>query len=295
MHSEEGKEGTKMINKIWKKALKVQLLMVLFVLLLVRTSLGVPPQGMKLYVMVNATMTIDKGLLTAMKDVGKKITIPIPVYLIVHPEGLVLIDTGLNPDHIHEPFKTAYRPVQTEDQKLPNQLKKMGYSTDGIKYVILTHMHVDHAGGMELFPKATFVIQKDELKAAWWPEPFQKPTYFLADFGGTRNFNFMQLDSDWELFRDGSIRIIRTIGHTQGHQSVVVTLPKTGTVIITGDAIYMEENLKGVVPGIVWSVEKAMESIERIKWERDRSGGQIFFSHDPEFFKTLKLAPEYYE
>jgi N-acyl homoserine lactone hydrolase len=104
-----------------------------------------------------------------------------------------------------------------------------------------------------------------------------------------------QTDGGWDLFGDGTIKIIRTIGHSQGHQSAVVKLPKTGTLILTGYAAFMDDNLKGVVPGIVWSLEKAMESIERIKWEKERSGGAIWFSHDPDFFKTLRLVPEYYE
>jgi glyoxylase-like metal-dependent hydrolase (beta-lactamase superfamily II) len=284
-----------MSNAIRRRILPATVFAVFFVVTCAGLSFGAPAQGMRLYVLLNGTMTIDKGYLTAMKDVGKPITIPIPAFLIVHPKGLVLFDTGMNPDHMGEALKTAELPVQSEDQKLPNQLKKLGYSVSDIRYVVLSHMHVDHAGGMNLFPKATFVVQKDELKAAWWPEPFQRFAYVLPDYEGTRNFNFMQLDSDWDLFGDGTIRIIRTIGHSQGHQSAVVKLPKTGTLILTGDAAFMDDNLKGVVPGIVWFPEKAMESIERIKWEKERSGGAIWFSHDPDFFKTLRLVPEYYE
>lgn len=254
-----------------------------------------PPKGMKLYVIVNGTMTLDKSFLTAGRDIGKKMdNIPAECYLVDHPKGTVLIDTGMNPENWPAPMKAWMPTRQTEDQKILNALKSLGYTPDMIKYVVMTHLHLDHTGGMALFPNSTIVVQKDEMRAAWWPEPFQTG-FILADFEKARKFKYMQLNGDWDLFGDGSVKIIRTIGHTQGHQSLIVTLPKTGPIIITGDAAYTVENLQGVLPTAVWFPEKYIESVERIKAERDRTGGWILYSHCPETLKTLKIAPNYYD
>ena len=99
-------------------------------------------------------------------------------------------------------------------------------------------MHLDHAGNMEMFPDAIHVLQKAELKAAWWPEKFQRAAFVLKDFDGTRNFNFLEIEGDFDLFNDGKIKIIETIGHTQGHQSLMVKLKNTGTLFLAGDAVY---------------------------------------------------------
>jgi len=185
--------------------------------------------------------------------------------------------------------------VQCKDADLVNQLKKIGYSPEQIKYVILTHLHVDHSGYVNSFPKSVFFIQKDELNEANWPSSYEKGHYWPIDWTKLKDFDVVALEGDWDLFGDGSVKIFRTIGHTRGHQSVVVTLPKTGSIILTGDAVYLPEILRGTMPGIFWNAEEFVKSVQRVKLEKERTQGQIFYSHDPEQFKTLKLPPEYYE
>ncbi len=148
---------------------------------------------------------------------------------------------------------------------------------------------------MDSFPKATFFIQREELYAANSPMPFEKPNYWPIDFTKLRDFNIYHPDGDWDVFGDGSVTMFRTIGHSRGHQSVIVKLPKTGAIILTGDAVYLPDILEGALPGILWNAEEFINSVQRVKLERDRNQGQIFYSHDPEQFKTLKLSPAYYE
>jgi glyoxylase-like metal-dependent hydrolase (beta-lactamase superfamily II) len=281
-----------MINKIWKKALLVNLFIVLLALTLVSISSGEPPKGMKLYVISSGALTIPKAFLTGFAGVGQQITIPIPTYLVEHPRGLVLVDTGQRCDNKPPSVKDGW---QCKDADLVNQLKKIGYSPDQIKYVIITHMHIDHAGYIDSFPKSTFFIQKDELNAANWPLPFEKPNYWPIDWTKLKDLDIVALEGEWDVFGDGSVKIFRTIGHARGHQSVTVTLPKTGSIILTGDAVYLPEILGGAMPGILWNAEEFVKSVRRVKLEQERTGGQIFYSHDPEQFKGLKLSPAYYE
>jgi glyoxylase-like metal-dependent hydrolase (beta-lactamase superfamily II) len=127
------------------------------------------------------------------------------------------------------------------------------------------------------------------------PLALEKPNYWPIDFTKLRDLNTVQLDGGWDIFGDGSVEMFRTIGHSRGHQSVIVRLPKTGAYILTGDAVYLPDIMEGGMPGILWNGEEFLKSVQRVKLESERSQAKIFYSHDPEQFKTLKLAPAYYE
>jgi N-acyl homoserine lactone hydrolase len=253
---------------------------------------------MKLYVIPTGELTHTRTILTGLAGVGQMITLPIPTYLVEHPRGLVLIDTGMRCDNKPDFFKALEKisPVwASKNGDLVTKLQAIGYSPDQIKYVILTHMHIDHAGYIDSFPKSTFFIQKDELNAALWPLSFEKLAYYPGDWTKLKDLDIVALEGDWDLFGDGSVKMFRTIGHSRGHQSVIVTLPKTGSVILPADAAALPEILEGGTAGILWNAEEFVKSVRRLKLEQERTGGQIFFSHDLEQFKTLKLSPAYYE
>ena len=93
--------------------------------------------------------------------------------------------------------------------------------------------------------------QDDELKAAWWPDVGFSVYYIPGDFADTKKMNIIRLNGDLDLFDDGSVRVMRAPGHTPGSQFVVVKLPKTGSVILTSDVVYLKENLdKNLIPPI---------------------------------------------
>lgn len=248
----------------------------------------------QLWQLKGGSLELDKGWLTAMKDVGTKIAVPVPVYVIKHPRGLIVFDTGNNAatsdgncaNYWGQGLCGAFKTTQTRDEIIDRQLKKIGFSTEDVKYVIYSHFHLDHVGNIKMFPKAKHVVQKEELKSAWWPEKFQRAAYVLKDYDETRNFDFMELSGDFDLFGDGSVVVLDTKGHTQGHQSLMVNLKKTGTVLIAADAIYMADNEKGVIPGITWNTNESMKSIDRLKNIRDSRNGTLWYSHDPVQFGT---------
>jgi len=280
----------------------ISLLLALLIGFVVFTPGQAQDSDVRMYVTSSGTLELDQGWLTAMTNHGNRIDIPVPMYIIDHPEGLIVFDTGMNinvvPDHGEEywgPVAQAFTPTMTRDQGIDEQLQQIGKSTSDVKYVIHSHFHLDHAGNINMFPNATHIVRKAELKNAWWPEQFQRAAYVLDDYKNTRNFNFIEVIDDMDLFGDGSVELIDTKGHTQGHQSLIVRLPNTGTVILAADAAYMPENLQGTIPGIVWNVEEAMNSIERMKMIRDRENGEIWLGHSMEQFQTRRLLPEYYD
>ena len=189
---------------------------------------------------------------------AKDINIPINMWILDHPMGLVVYDTGNNvaisdgncTSHWSEGLCGFLLPGQTRGDVIDKQLEKLGYSISDVKVVITSHSHLDHMGNIEMFPDAIHVVQKRELYQAWWPETFQRGgAHVMADYDDARDFNYLTLDGDYDLFGDGSVMIYSTPGHTMGHQSVKVSLPETGTVILSQDAIWMAENLEG--PGYV--------------------------------------------
>ncbi len=254
------------------------------------------PPAVKMWQVKSGDLTLDKGWLTAMTDVGKRITAPVSMFIIQHPRGLVLFDTGNNvavsdgkcDDYWGKGLCGAFTPNQTRNEVIDKQLEKIGFKVDDVKYVIYSHFHLDHVGNIKMFPNATHVTQKEELRAAWWPEKFQRAAFVLKDYDATRNFNFLDLTGDFDLFGDGSIMVLDTKGHTQGHQSLMVRLPKTGVVILTGDAVYGPENEAGTIPGITWNTNLSMQAIDRLKHLRDAQRGQIWFSHDAAQFGKNK-------
>jgi len=238
-----------------------------------------------------------RGLIPALPvEKSRQITIPVSMWVIDHPKGLVVFDTGNNlaiSDNCKAYWAPGncdfFKPSQKRDDVIDMQLKKLGYSADKVKAVVTSHSHLDHIGNIELFPNAIHVIQKKELYQAWWPEKFQGRTtpgsFVMADIDNAREFNYLELNGDYDLFGDGSIQILSTPGHTIGHQSMKVKLASGHSLIITQDAIWMKENLEGYPAGLNYSVKDYTDSVTRLKMMRDLEGADLFMAHDGDQFK----------
>lgn len=272
--------------------------------LISQSSLAAGPAGMRLYVFTSGSLG---GFAKAALQIGGQGNIdwaPVGFYVIKHPRGNVIFDTGnndetiKNPDGWWGPLAKGFGLKMTANDAMDAQLTKIGLKTSDIKYVVLGHMHLDHAGNMSRFPNATFVIQNDELKAAFWPDPGYAAYYIPGDFQEAKKYNIIRLDGDLDLFGDKSVEIRRAPGHTPGSQFAVVRLPKTGTVVLTSDVVYFKESLeKNLIPPIpgTWSPMGMYEGYQKVRIVRDGEGAQVFFAHDPEVFKATRQAPQFYE
>ena len=143
-------------------------------------------------------------------------------YLIEHPDGPILVDTGIGEGH--EEAERRYRPVR---RPLAAELARMGRSLGDIRVVLNCHLHFDHSGGNPLFPGTPILAQRLELEAAHAPD-YTLP--MVVDFTGAR---YVLYDGEADVAAD--VRIVPTPGHTEGHQSVVVGT-REGTVVIAGQA-----------------------------------------------------------
>jgi glyoxylase-like metal-dependent hydrolase (beta-lactamase superfamily II) len=227
---------------------------------------------------------------------ARDIKIPVNMWIIDHPKGLVLYDTGNNvaisdgkcETHWAKGMCDFIKPSQKREDVIDRQLQKLGYKVDDVKIVITSHSHLDHIGNIEMFPKAIHVLQKKELYQAWWPEKFQRGgAHVLADYDGARDFTYLELEGDYDLFGDGSLRILSTPGHTLGHQSVRLQLPETGTVLLSGDAIWMEENLEGYPAGLNYSILDYTKSVDRLKMMRDLENAKLWFGHSGKQYESM--------
>jgi glyoxylase-like metal-dependent hydrolase (beta-lactamase superfamily II) len=242
---------------------------------------------------------LDKGFMTAGKDMGKSMLIPVPAFLIMHPKGNVLFDTGMSKDCIDKPDERwglvakVFEPIVKKGQDIVSQLAGIGLKPDDIDIVINSHLHLDHAGDNEFFPKAKFLVQRAEIRAAYYPEIFQRAAYFKKDFD--HPLNYVEIEGDYDVFGDGVIQCISTPGHSQGHQSLMVNLENSGKMLYTADACYMRENIDlPILPGIVWDPTLTMKNIMKFR-DMEQRGIKILPSHDPDEVPKYKKAPAYYD
>ena len=236
---------------------------------------------------------------------GQPFTVPVPFFLIEHPQGKVLFDTGNalavavdKVKHWGQAIIDAYDPIMTVDDYVVNQLQRIGIDADEITHVVLSHLHLDHAGGVGAFPKAKYIVQRAEMQYAYVPDFFQKGAYIRADFDKP-DLNWVLLegerDDGYDLFGDGILCIVFTPGHTPGHQSLLINLPEEGAWLLTGDSAYTEEILnENVLPGLVYSPADAIRSISRMRHLRDDHGVRVITGHDPDAFARLQLSPYTY-
>jgi N-acyl homoserine lactone hydrolase len=275
-------------------------------------ALAASPDGMKLYSFTSFPLDIAKSALSSAATGDEKIIVPVGFFLIKHPKGNVMFDTGDNDRLVND--KTYWGPMAAMLDKgvdpnltIDAQLGKIGMKASDINYVVLGHMHLDHGGNATKFPNATIVVQRDEIINAFWPPKSFAGPFISGDFEGLRSATgsasagkipTIELDGDLDLFGDGSIYIHRSAGHTPGSQMAVVRLPKSGTVILTSDACYLPENLaKDIQPsiGLAYNPSEIMNGYAYIKRVRDMEKGQVFMAHDAEGFKERKKSPEFYE
>ncbi len=252
-----------------------------------------------LYVLHNADTHVDQSLLLTGRGMGKKIYAPVLVYLIRADEGNLLFDAGCDPDVITDPRK-AWGPAaeylsvsMKEEGDIRRYLRDLHLDPEDIKYLVLSHLHIDHAGALRFFPRAQIIVQEDEYRYAYHPAGFAAANYRKADFDYP-HMNWKLIDGDFRVFP--GVTIVLSQGHSPGTQALVVDLPHTGTVILAGDSVPLKRNAdKNILPGIAWNADLAMKSIQRLKVIAEERSGALFPGHDAEVFKSLKKFPDFYD
>lgn len=246
----------------------------------------------KLFAMTCGWLSADIGMMLG-RERGM-IRFPVPAYLIEHPRGYVLFDTGMHPDSQHDPhgrigtlagfFHVHFRP----GEEIAARLEQLEVDPRSIRYLVNSHLHFDHTGGNEFIPEAKVIIQKREWEAGHLPELMEANAYNPHDYD--HGHLLMQVDGSHDVFGDGTVVTIPTFGHTPGHQSLKVRLD-TGDVVLAADACYFRKTLEDLhLPKLVHDRSEMLESLLRLRALRD-AGARIFYGHDPEFWKQIPQAP----
>jgi N-acyl homoserine lactone hydrolase len=242
----------------------------------------------KLIALAGATFSMkESDLMTGGGDTV--MDIPVPTFLIEHSKGLVLFDTGCAPEVAVDP-ESYWGPATkflknirySKDQVVDQQIKLHGYKLADVKYVVVSHLHLDHAGGMKLFPQAQFLIMRGELPYAYWPDRRARNGFILNDLVPTRGFDWKELAGDTDIFGDGSLMMLKTAGHTPGECSLRIRL-KSGSVILTGDTIHIRPQLQTLAAmDSDYDAGAASASIKRLRDLRDSGDARLWISHAPE-------------
>jgi|ERR1035437_633396 N-acyl homoserine lactone hydrolase len=239
----------------------------------------------------------DKGrVLSPGAGDGVRVHIPIIGYLLTTDAGRrIVIDTGIHRGHIDDPDRTwrgtptaeILRPVMRIEDTVDYRLAVLGLRGTDITDVINTHLHFDHAGNNDAFPNATFHVQRSHYQIA-----LDNPS-FPNQYWRIEGLNYSLLDGETEL-GDG-VSVFPTPGHAPGHQSVIVRLDSGQAMILCGDAIYEEDNVRYDTWGGHADPGQARKSALGLL-ERGRDlDATVLYGHDAAQWTTVRKSPNWYE
>ena len=245
-------------------------------------------RGVKLYLFESGTLGLGG------------VVVPVPFFLVRHPQGDVVVDGG-------NPLAVAYDPRahwgaladrfevrMSEGQHCAAQLRRLDVGPDSVRYVVQTHLHIDHTGALGHFPGATVVVHTRELHAARAADSPLDSGYVHADYDRPE-IRWQLAEGELDLFGDGTVRLIETPGHSAGHMSLLVHLHETGPVLLTADAVDNRAQWEGRErPRGLYSREDATRSLELLRQIAHQTDPLIVFGHDADNWSRLTHAPHCY-
>ncbi len=227
--------------------------------------------------------------------------IPVPWFLLKHPQGNVVIDGGNAVEAAIDKrghwgaVVDAYDPVMELSDNCVDQLRLVGVMPGDVRFVVQSHLHLDHTGAIGRFPKAQHIVQRAEYDYAYAPHWFAKGAYIRADFDRPGlNWKFLggEFTDHYDLFGDGVLKMIFTPGHSPGHQSFLVTLPKSGPILLTIDAAYTVDHWNNMaLPGLVTSSTQAADSVAKLHKIAKETSAMVVTGHDPQDWVRFHKAP----
>lgn len=221
----------------------------------------------------------------------------VAAFLIVHPKGTLLWDSGVIPDELVRPEGTTEARA-TVHTTLKGQLAAIGYKPSDITYLALSHYHYDHSANGNNFAASTWLVQRPERAFMFPDTPPATPIDHADRWSALKNAKTIVLDGDYDVFGDGSVVIQATPGHTPGHQSLLVNLKKTGHVVLSGDLYHYpaERTLKDFTPfGYMGNPEQEKASKAKVEALLKRKNAQLWIQHDIIHDATLRKSPAWYE
>jgi N-acyl homoserine lactone hydrolase len=229
---------------------------------------------------------------------GKSGSLVDPCYLIRHPKGILLWDTGLGDALFgrNDPANDAGVSLKVR-ARLLDQLAGIGIAPSDVTYVAFSHFHLDHTGNANAFIAATWILSQAELD--WALAPVTPPVVDLKSFSAYRTVATRMISGDFDVFHDGTVRILKAPGHTPGHQVLLLKLAKSGPVLLSGDLYHMRSDrpAAGGKPARIMPINtnraESLASVDRVETLLKNTHARLVIQHDPDDFKLLPVSPAY--
>lgn len=220
-------------------------------------------------------------------------SILVPCFLVKHPDGILLWDSGL-PDTLKENPEAGKSPFFTSvvEKTLVGALSELDLAPADVTHFAMSHLHFDHAGNANLFMASKLLIQNAEYEAGFGtllPLGFDPATY-----SELKDADRLPLQGDHDVFGDGSVVVLSTPGHTPGHQCLLVNLQETGPIILSGDLFHLVANRKNArVPGFNTSRAETLASMDRIEKLAANLKARVVIQHDPDDHSGIPMSPQF--
>jgi N-acyl homoserine lactone hydrolase len=257
-----------------------------------------PPKSVRLYVFDNGVIKgLDPATFHFKKEELATTDMVVCSYLIVHPKGTLVWDSGAIPDaDLKADGSHVTQERFTATKTLKSQLAAVGYTPKDITYFGLSHYHVDHIANANDFAGSTWLVQQPE-RDAMFAEKGGAPVAQRAKYIALKDSKTKILNGqDYDVFGDGTVVIKAAYGHTPGHQVVYLKLAKAGPILLAGDLYhYQEERNTDKTPTFEFDRDQSLASRAAIEAFIKKTGAQLWIEHDLAHFNQLKKAPGYYE
>jgi glyoxylase-like metal-dependent hydrolase (beta-lactamase superfamily II) len=248
---------------------------------------------------------VDTGRFGLKREEVAIVDMSVPCFLVVHPKGTLIWDTGAVPDTAWKPSgapSTRHITLPDSQQRditvtksLNAQLADLGYTASDITYLALSHYHYDHTANANQFATATWLVRYAERDAMFAEKPpgTTQPSTYLA----LRSSKTVILEEDeHDVFGDATVVIKSAPGHTPGHQILYLKLAKTGAVVLSGDLYhYPEERILDRVPTFEFDQKETRATRMIIETFLKEKAAQLWIEHDLNGNRKLKKSPEFYE
>jgi len=216
---------------------------------------------------------------------GRKVDLPAPCFLIRHPDGDLMWEGGISAS------RTDLEDAVSHGSDLTEQLGMLGVTPEEIRFLSVSHGHWDHSGNAGLFASSTWIVNPHERAAMFDDE--SRATQAMDDYGALEAARTLLISDDYDVFGDGSVRIIQSPGHTVGHTVLLVHLAVAGPILLSGDLWHLAESREQRrVPPFNFDRTQTLASMDKVEELVAATGARVVIQHEADDIAALPRFPD---